>query len=220
MTFRRLSTGVLFRFAQYDDPWSGTSREGTLWRKINNSFYIGSSSRQSRTASTIPIVPCGPRRNWRFGDRMSVPPSALRPPFDRVHLQHSGTAANQPAEWGTGEPDRGRDPGSSGLTLFRSSKAEKEECMKTKVVAIARAVESNDDWKQKAYLAVCEFCNKHAGKEHLAEEIRVFAEAQGVAPLNDARAWGPILKRAEKNGVIKNVGYAPTKSSNGGPKVF
>jgi hypothetical protein len=106
------------------------------------------------------------------------------------------------------------------LTLFRSSKAEKEECMKTKVVAIARAVESNDDWKQKAYLAVCEFCNKHAGKEHLAEEIRVFAEAQGVAPLNDARAWEPILKRAEKNGVIKNVGYAPTKSSNGSPKVL
>jgi hypothetical protein len=50
MTFRKLSTGVLFHFAQYDDPWSRTDREGALWRKINNNFYVGSSSRQSRTA--------------------------------------------------------------------------------------------------------------------------------------------------------------------------
>jgi hypothetical protein len=54
MTFRKLSTGTLFRFAQYDDPWSGTNREGTLWRKINNSFYVGSSYRQSRTAIDDP----------------------------------------------------------------------------------------------------------------------------------------------------------------------
>src|ERR1022692_474301 len=37
---------------------------------------------------------------------------------------------------------------------------------------------------------------------HLGEGIRVFAQAQGVARLQDARAWGPVLKRAEKLGVI------------------
>lgn len=82
------------------------------------------------------------------------------------------------------------------------------------------AAAAGSDWEQKALLAVCEYANSHLGENHLAEEIRAFAEGNGVARLKDARAWGPTLKKAEKHGIIKRVGFAPTVSSNGSPKVL
>jgi hypothetical protein len=74
--------------------------------------------------------------------------------------------------------------------------------------------------EREGVLILCEFCTAHIGQDFAAEDIRAFAEANGVARLKDARAWGLVLERAEKLGVIKNVGYAPSFSSNGSPKVL
>ncbi len=87
-------------------------------------------------------------------------------------------------------------------------------------VATAHPTGSVDAWKETAVAALCDFCDGHVGEDHLAEEIRAAAEANGVARLDDARAWGQIMKMAEKRGVIKRVGYAPTASSNGSPKAL
>ncbi len=91
---------------------------------------------------------------------------------------------------------------------------------KTKSAVATPAAELNDEWMDKAFSAVCEFANTHIGEEHLAEEIRAFAQLRGVPAIKDSRAWGPILKKAEKNEVIEHAGYAPTVSSNGSPKVL
>jgi hypothetical protein len=81
-------------------------------------------------------------------------------------------------------------------------------------------VAQDSQWNEKAYLALCDYLDGHIGEEHVGEEIRAALEAIGVPTPQEKRAWGPVLKRAEKNGLLKNVGYAPTKSSNGSPKVL
>ena len=51
------------------------------------------------------------------------------------------------------------------------------------------------DWKEKAFSAVCEFSNGHIGEDHLGEEIRAFAETNGVARLKDARVLGTCVEK-------------------------
>lgn len=79
----------------------------------------------------------------------------------------------------------------------------------------------DETWVLEALSAVCEFANQHQGEDHVAEEIRAYAQGLGgVQAPPDGRVWGIVLKRAEKNGVISANGYAPTVSSNGSPKVL
>ena len=86
--------------------------------------------------------------------------------------------------------------------------------------AVSQSQESKADWQHKAFSAVCEFANEHKGEDHVGEEIRAYGESHGAASVEDPRAWGPVLKKAERHGVIEAVGYAPTVSSNGSPKVL
>jgi hypothetical protein len=88
--------------------------------------------------------------------------------------------------------------------------------MKTK----ATAIELTADWKTKALSAVLEFANEHVGESFVGEDIRAFAEANGVPIASDGRYWGHLLKEAERKGAIEKVGFAPTRSSNGSPKVL
>src|SRR5438874_12712687 len=92
--------------------------------------------------------------------------------------------------------------------------------MKTSADRVAKPQDLDEEWKQQAFSVLCEFCNKHIGEDHLAEEIRAYADRKGVARLTDALAWGPVFKKAERLGVITQAGYAPTVSSNGSPKVL
>lgn len=71
-----------------------------------------------------------------------------------------------------------------------------------------------------ALRAICNYSNRHVGKNCLAEDIRKDASRRGVPSFRDDRSWGPIFKEAEHLGAIKKIGYAPTVSSNGSPKVL
>ena len=46
------------------------------------------------------------------------------------------------------------------------------------------------------------------------------AEAWGLSPPPDGRAWGHVMARARSRGLIVAVGYGPAASSNGSPKVL
>jgi hypothetical protein len=70
-------------------------------------------------------------------------------------------------------------------------------------------------WAQNAsfWIGVC------AGGTFLIEDVRGDVETH-VGPPNDPREWGVATKLAEREGTIRKVGYAKTRSSNGSPKVL
>lgn len=54
----------------------------------------------------------------------------------------------------------------------------------------------------------------------LAEDVRAAAKVWGLIEPQNAKAWGPVIKRAERAGVVRACGYAPANSSNRSPKVL
>ena len=83
-----------------------------------------------------------------------------------------------------------------------------------------RAVEHADAvevfWSESAYSHLRDFCRLQTS--FLTEEAREFAESRGLTPPPDGRAWGAVIRRAAKDGLIQRIGYKPAKSSNLAPK--
>jgi hypothetical protein len=50
---------------------------------------------------------------------------------------------------------------------------------------------------------------------YTAEEIRKWSYDKGLPPAKDDRAFGPVIAKAIRDGLIVKAGYAPTVSSNG-----
>jgi hypothetical protein len=76
-------------------------------------------------------------------------------------------------------------------------------------------------WSEKAWAALARFGQAKRGQPFMTEDVRADAELSwAVPPAPDARAWGAIVKRASKAGLIRHVAYAPNKSPNchGSPK--
>jgi hypothetical protein len=74
------------------------------------------------------------------------------------------------------------------------------------------------DWQEAAYDRLRIFLILIAGAPFLSETFVLHAEAHGLAPPKDARAYGAIIRRAARRGQIVKVGYAPAASSNLSPK--
>lgn len=70
-------------------------------------------------------------------------------------------------------------------------------------------------WRHQALGALTIFANLH-GKPFLIEEARRCAEANGLPPPPDARAWGSVTQAAARGPCprIRKVGAAPAASSN------
>jgi hypothetical protein len=91
-------------------------------------------------------------------------------------------------------------------------------------IGIHRAVEKADrddsGWSWRAYYALLKYVAAHKG-QFLTEEVRDWSESQGhvIAPEN-GRAWGAVMQRAARRGIIRKAGYALAKSSNLSPKVL
>jgi hypothetical protein len=77
----------------------------------------------------------------------------------------------------------------------------------------------HDDWTLDAYNYFVTFSNEN-NRPFLTEEVRAYAEEQGLPAPPDGRAWGHIAKSCDRNKVIKSIGYSAAKSSNGSPKVL
>lgn len=82
------------------------------------------------------------------------------------------------------------------------------------VSAILHAEHEAEGWADRAFAHLCSYAAVH-DKPFTIEEFRIWANAQGLAPPPDARAFGGVTQRALRRGVIKVSGYSPTVSSNG-----
>lgn len=73
-------------------------------------------------------------------------------------------------------------------------------------------------WSAAAYAAIAEFCRERP-YPFLLEDVRQWSASRGIAAPHDRRAWGAVIRRAAKHGLVRKVGYAPAASSNMSPKV-
>ncbi len=75
---------------------------------------------------------------------------------------------------------------------------------------MARATASADDahanWSATAYFTLRAFV-RHREHAFTAENVRAFATEKGLPEAPDNRAWGSILTRAAKEGLIRKTGY-------------
>lgn len=73
-------------------------------------------------------------------------------------------------------------------------------------------------WRFQAMTLVALYA-RQIGRPFVIEEARAFAEANGLPFPPDGRAWGSATRLAAAKKRIRKVGYAPTASSHGSPKV-
>ena len=81
------------------------------------------------------------------------------------------------------------------------------------VAAEDRARLSDPGWPERALAAMLE-AGRRLGR-FTVEDARQLA---GVEAPTDQRAWGAVVNRASRRGLIRRVGFAPARSSNGSVK--
>jgi hypothetical protein len=88
--------------------------------------------------------------------------------------------------------------------------------------AVARAERANEGWADDAatmlrfWLRLPRTRLRAAnGLGFTGEEFRTWAVSHNLAVPPDNRAFGPVIAKAIRDGVIVGVGYAPTVSSRG-----
>lgn len=69
-------------------------------------------------------------------------------------------------------------------------------------------------WQSAAYHALVRFA-KQASKPFTIEQAR---EKIAIDPPADLRWWGAVTKTAKREGVLRESGWAPARSSNYSPK--
>jgi hypothetical protein len=76
-------------------------------------------------------------------------------------------------------------------------------------LATEHAKDHHKDWDVDALYWLTEFLFTRS-TPFMAEEVREYAKHHGLADAPNQRAWGSILVKAKKLGLIKFVGYAQT----------
>lgn len=82
--------------------------------------------------------------------------------------------------------------------------------------AVDHADRVTDGWREIARAHVEEFARKHS--TFLAEDV--IAAARDVPEPPTRKAWGAVIQRAAREGIIEKIGFAPAKTSNCSPKVL
>lgn len=72
-------------------------------------------------------------------------------------------------------------------------------------------------WLDAAFVLLQRFAAEQR-KPFLTEDFRSWAHAHGLELPHDGRAFGPVLQRAARDGLIARAGFAPASSSNRSPK--
>lgn len=80
--------------------------------------------------------------------------------------------------------------------------------------AVAHANRETEDWSTRAASLFTEYVALHPGETFMTEDVRQWAEAIGLPPPPDRRAWGAVAVAAKRNGLVRSLGYAPQKSAN------
>lgn len=74
--------------------------------------------------------------------------------------------------------------------------------------AAAHADRTSRGWSDQAFAFLVDFPRK----EFMAEDVREWAESHGLPKPPSARAWGAIIVRARREGVIRPSGFANVKN--------
>lgn len=77
--------------------------------------------------------------------------------------------------------------------------------------ALQSAEEKEESWGDKCYNLLKEFVRIHR-QEFMTEEFRRWAENR-IAEPPSKRAYGAVIVRASKDGLITHQGYAPTNNA-------
>lgn len=72
--------------------------------------------------------------------------------------------------------------------------------------AVDHAERKHPGWYDQATEFVRQYALDH--HEFMCEAARRFAEARGIAPPPDKRAWGSVMTRAARAGYVRKIGFA------------
>ena len=75
--------------------------------------------------------------------------------------------------------------------------------------AIDNADDTHEKWSEKAYKFLTDYIRSH--HEFMTEDVRVASEKKIPIPPSN-RAWGGIILRASKAGLITRVGFSSVKN--------
>lgn len=108
-------------------------------------------------------------------------------------------------------------------TLFDILKVEKKEAVVLDIKqarverdkgiekAITHADETVDQWSNRAFVFLLKFLNNHNGP-FMAEEVRSYAALMDFELPPSNRAWGAIVLKAVRNGLIERCGIQQVKN--------
>jgi hypothetical protein len=77
--------------------------------------------------------------------------------------------------------------------------------------AVTHANAVIEDWSERAFDILLSFLLFRQG-DFLCEDVREFAFSLGFPEAPSKRAWGAIIVRARKEGLITHKGYKPTNN--------
>lgn len=69
------------------------------------------------------------------------------------------------------------------------------------------AEHAGEEWRANAYQAIVDYARTH--KLFTVEDVRIHAKLKECREL---RAWGAIIRYAEKNGLVERVGWVRAKT--------
>jgi len=78
--------------------------------------------------------------------------------------------------------------------------------------AADHADRESEGWTDRAYVFLVDYVAANRGRAFMAEDVRASAEAEGLPPPPDNRAWGSVVSRAARLRIIKRIGYGAQKS--------
>ena len=81
--------------------------------------------------------------------------------------------------------------------------------------ALAKANRRDPEFSARFMALLRQFAIQRRYRPWTAETFRLWAYDRGLSQDCDARACGPLIKKAVRDGLIVNAGYAPTVSSRG-----
>lgn len=67
-------------------------------------------------------------------------------------------------------------------------------------------------WSERAYAHLLAYPALPRGAAFMAEDVRKFAEEQGLPTPPDPRAWGGVVQRAVRVGIIESAGFGYSKN--------
>lgn len=102
------------------------------------------------------------------------------------------------------------------LELYENAKDQTKQAEVNKNIGISIATHHADllftNWSSNAYALLETYIQRHRGTQFLAEDIRDWAISHGLPKPPHDRAWGGVISRAAKVGIIKFMGYEKTKN--------